>query len=186
MMQTAQAFARNHRRPRTGLLLDRSALRGVLLKRIVNSVVLKIGNVLPDQPTQVLFVEWDHVSEQLASATTHPAFGDTVLPGRRDARPLRLQTRVLEEVDEVGIELCVIVQDDVSVGTHFGKRLTQLLHDPICVRARGDVVVQKFAALMLDDEEAVKQLKGRRRHCEELERRDRFAVIRQEGQPTLD
>ncbi len=45
--------------------------------------------------------------------------------------------------------------------------------------------MQNLAAVVLDDEEAVEQLKGHRRHSEEVERHDHFAVIRQEGQPTL-
>ena len=82
MMQTAQTRAGDYRRLRLRLLLDGPALRGVFVERVVNAVLLKVGNVFPNQPTQVPFVERDHVIEQLASTTSHPAFGDAILPGR--------------------------------------------------------------------------------------------------------
>ena len=122
MMQTAEARAGDYCRLGTRLFLYWPAPRGVFVERVVNAVLLKVGNVFPDQPTQVPFVERDHVIEQLASTTSHPALGDAILPGRCDARSLGFQTRRLEEVDDAGIELCVTIQDDVAVGIRFGKR----------------------------------------------------------------
>ena len=88
----------------------------------MNAILLKVVDVFSEQPTQVPFVERDHVIEQLASTTPHPAFGDAILPGRCDARSLGLETGRLEEVDDVGIELCVTILEDVAVRIRFGKR----------------------------------------------------------------
>lgn len=43
MMYTAQAWAGDYRRLRTRLLLDRPALRGVFVERVVNTVLLKVA-----------------------------------------------------------------------------------------------------------------------------------------------
>jgi hypothetical protein len=63
MMETAQASAGEHRRFRARLLLDRPAIRCVLAETIVNTVLVKIGNVIADQASQVLFVQRNHVIE---------------------------------------------------------------------------------------------------------------------------
>ena len=48
-----------------------------------------------------------------------------------------------------------------------------------------DVEVQDPAASVLDDEEAVEQLEGHRRHGEEVEGDDHLAVILEKGKPAL-
>jgi hypothetical protein len=63
MMETAQASAGKHRRFRARLLLDRPTIRCVLAETIVNTVLVKIGNIIADQASQVLFVQRNHVIE---------------------------------------------------------------------------------------------------------------------------
>jgi hypothetical protein len=46
-----------------------------------------IGNVFSNEPTQMAFIQWDDMVEDLATGAPHPAFRDSVLPGCRDARP---------------------------------------------------------------------------------------------------
>jgi hypothetical protein len=48
----------------------------------VDAVALKVVDVFSQQPSQVLFVEWDHMVEQLSPTASHPPFGDAVVPGR--------------------------------------------------------------------------------------------------------
>ena len=57
-------------------------------------------------------------------------------------------------------EFRIVVQDDITIRTSLGKRLTQLLHDPLGGRLTSDVEVQDFTALMLDHEEAIEESKG--------------------------
>src|ERR1700730_10617720 len=52
-------------------------------------------------------------------------------------------------------------------------------------RVLSHVEVQNLPAFVRDDEEAVQQLECYRWHCQEVERNDHFAVIGEEGQPTL-
>ena len=185
MMQAAQAWAGDDRRLRTRPLLDRPAQRRVFGERVVDAVALKVVDVFSQQPSQVLFVEWDHMVEQLSPTASHPPFGDAVLPGRSDARPLRLEPRILEEVDDVSVEFGVPIEDDVAIRSGFGKRFAQLLDDPCRIGVSGDVAMQNPATVMVDDEEAVEQLKRRCGHGEEVEGGDGLAVIPQESRPSL-
>ncbi len=81
MMQTTQTGAGNYLRLRTRLLLDRPAIRGVLAQRVMNTVLLEVGDVFPDQPPQVPFVDRNHMVQQLPPTASHSAFRDAVLPG---------------------------------------------------------------------------------------------------------
>ena len=141
MMETAQARARNHRRLGRRLLLNWPAIRSVLVEGVVNPIFAIIADVISDQPPKMLFVERNHVVEYLSATRSHPAFGDTVLPGSLHAGLLWLQTRGFQEGDDFRVELRVAVQDDVTIRTSFGEGLTQLLDDPLRSRVSGNVEV---------------------------------------------
>ena len=81
---------------------------------------------------------------QAATATGRAphALCDSILPRCLNTRPLRLQTGCLQECDHIGIEFRVVVQDGKTTRTSLGKRLTQLLHDPLGGRMTSDVEVQ--------------------------------------------
>ena len=130
MMQTTQARAGNHRCPRLRFLLDWPAIRSVFVKRVVNAVLLKVSDVFSHQPPQMSFVERDHVIEQLAATTSDPTFRDAVLPRRCDARPLGLESCRLEEVDNIGIEFGVAIEDDVTVRACPRKRFLAVVGRP--------------------------------------------------------
>jgi hypothetical protein len=97
-------------------------------------------------------------------------------------RPVALRKSTTSALN---VEFGVPIEDDVSIWSDFGKRFAQLLDDPFRIGVSGDVAMQNPATVMVDDEEAVEQLKGHRRNGEEVERSDRFAVIPQESRPTL-
>ncbi len=63
MMETAQALARKHGRVRTGLGLNRPAIRRILAETVVNAVLVKIANVITHQASQMLFVQRNHLVE---------------------------------------------------------------------------------------------------------------------------
>jgi hypothetical protein len=70
-----------------------------------------------------------------------------------------------------------------GVGVLLWWRFTQLLDDPLRSRMAGHVEVQDLPTSVRDDEKAVEQLEGHRRHREEVEGHEHFAVILEEGQP---
>ena len=151
----------------------------------MDAVVVVIVQVVMDQPAEMFFIQRDDMVEDLAAATSDPAFGDTVLPGCLRARSLGCQTRRIQERDNIRIELRVAIQNDVAVRASLGKGLTQLLYDPLGSRMTGDVEVQDPSTRMLDDEEAVKQTERHCRHSEEVERNDHLAMVLKKREPAL-
>ena len=87
------------------------------------------------------FVQRDDMVQDLSPATSNPSFRRSILPGRLDACPLRLQTRRLQKADDRGIEFRIAVQDHVTVWASFRKALPQLLDDPLRTRMSSDVEV---------------------------------------------
>ena len=66
-------------------------------------------------------------------------FRGSILPGRSDARPLRLQTRRPQERDDSGIEFRVAVQAHITVWANFRESFAQLLDDPLRTRMSSNV-----------------------------------------------
>ena len=81
MMQPAESFRNEDgtRSPRT-----RSVVRRSLPKPQVRPVFLVVADVIGQKPLQVLFIERDHVVQQIAPTTLDPALGYTVLPRTRE------------------------------------------------------------------------------------------------------
>ena len=128
------------------------------------------------------FVQRDDMIEDLAPATTDPAFRYSVLPWRLHARLLGLHTRRLQEGHHPGVELRVTIEDRVAIRAGLWERLAHLLDDPRRRRVTGDVEMQDLPSPMLDDEEALQQLERHRGHGEEVEGNDHLAMILEEGQ----
>ena len=63
MMETTQSRVGKHCRFRTGLGLNRPASRRILAETVVNAVLVKIGNVITHQASQMLFVQRNHMVE---------------------------------------------------------------------------------------------------------------------------
>ena len=151
----------------------------------MNPIFMEVRDVVTEQASDVLFVQRNDVVQDLSPAAADPSFRDAILPGRLDARLPGLQTRCLQKGDDIAIEFRIAVEHDVTIWACFGKRLPQLLHDPLGSRMAGHVAVQNLASRMLDDEETVEQLERNRRHGEKVECHDHFAVILQKGKPTI-
>ncbi len=185
MMQPAQSRIGNHLDLPCRFDFDGPTQRCVLVKRIVNAILLIVGDVFADQPPQVAFVERNDMVEKFSATTSHPAFGDAVLPRRGNTRPFRLNARRLQERDDFGVELRISIEDDIAVGDGLGKGFTQLLDDPFGTRMGSDVGVKNLTSTMLDDKEAIEQLECHGRDGEEVKRHDYLALIREESPPTL-
>jgi hypothetical protein len=80
MMQTTQASVGNQERLGRRLALGGTSMRGVLFQRIVNGVVIVVTHIVADQSAKMLLVQRDDMVEDLAPATSDPAFRDSILP----------------------------------------------------------------------------------------------------------
>ena len=105
MMESAQAGVGDYDRIRRRLRLHWAPTRRVLLQRIVSAILVVIAHVITNEPSQVLFVQRDHLVEDLAATTAHPAFRHPVLPRRPNARSFWFQTSRLQKSDDVGVKL---------------------------------------------------------------------------------
>src|SRR5437762_12466171 len=92
MMETADARERNHPRSVAWIVFSGTPIGSVLAEPIVRAVLMVIANVVPKQSSQVLFVQRNHMVQQLPAAASDPSFSHSVLPGRFAARPFGLQS----------------------------------------------------------------------------------------------
>jgi len=67
----------------------------------------------------------------------------------------------------------------------LGKCFAQLLNHPGAARMFGDIAVEDSPTAMRNDEKAVENAEGERRHSEEVHSCNRFTMNAQEGRPLL-
>ena len=89
VMQPAEAPLRNDRRARAFWRRSQPATRCLFGEPEVRAIVVVVGHVLGEHPTEMALVQHDDVVEQLAAHAADPAFGYAVLPGAAVRRPLR-------------------------------------------------------------------------------------------------
>ena len=65
--------------------------------------------------------------EKLSATTSHPSLCQSVLPWRLNARTLELQTGAFQERHHLGIELRIVVQNDVPILSRSREGLAELL-----------------------------------------------------------
>ena len=87
----------------------------------MDPVIVVEVDVIANQASEMWFVQYDDVVEDLAAAASDPALRSTVLPWRLDTGALRLETGCLQEVHHIGIEFRIVVQDDISIRTSLGE-----------------------------------------------------------------
>ena len=115
MMKTAQPGTGDHHRRRRRAVLDGTLVRRVFTECIMNPVLVVIRDVFSHEPAKMAFIQRDDMVEDFPANTSDPAFRDSILPGRLHARSFRLQSRRLQERDHFGIELRVVIQNDVTI-----------------------------------------------------------------------
>ena len=122
-------------------MLDWPPVGGVFFEGIVNAIFVMIVHVITDQSAKMLFIQRDDIDmvQDLAAATSYPALGNAILPGRLDACPLGSQTRRLQEQEDLSVEFRIPVQNHVTVWSNVREGFTQLLDHPLRSRMSSDV-----------------------------------------------
>jgi hypothetical protein len=92
-----------------------------------------------------------------------------------------LDAEAFHRVDHLLIEGGRRVEDQVTGDRIAWKGLAQLLDNPRSGRVFGDTAAQDSAPIMSDNEEAVKDAKGQRRHGKEVHRSNGLTVIAQKS-----
>lgn len=145
MMKTADSRERNHLRSVAWVVLNGTPIGSILAEPVMSSVPMLLANIVPNQPTQVLFVQRNHMVQQLPAAASDPSFRHPVLPGRFSACALGLCANGAQHAQHLGLELYVAIQDHVSVWSRIREGFAQLLDDPVRVRVSGHVEMQNPA-----------------------------------------
>ena len=126
----AQAWQCNQPHISRRLWLDRPSIGRVLIQRIVNPVLLVIADVVADEAAKVLFIQRDHMIENVSAAAPDPTFCGSVLPGRLNARPLWFKSGGLQEGNNICVEDRVAIQDDVAIRSLRRERLRAVAARP--------------------------------------------------------
>ena len=160
MLQTAHPQFRDNFRPLGRPTFNQSPSWRVLMERVVNPILVIVGHVIPNQPSQMLFIQRSDTIEQITPTASHPTFRDPVLPGRLNARALGLKPRRPQELDHSAVELGIMVQNGETVWTSLWKGLPQLLPDPFSIWVSCNIEVQNSSSSMLYYKEAVQEPEG--------------------------
>ena len=131
------------------------------------------------------FMQYDHVIQQVPSATPNPTLGDSVLPRTAKGCSHGLASQTRGKGDHVAAELRIMIEQQKVVGRRVWPGLSQLLHDPETVRISRHVQAQNSAAVVADDEETIQDPEGERRNGKEVHGRNGLAVVAKKAKPAL-
>src|SRR5262245_5626574 len=114
MMQTTNARC-THDLGGSGLTsFDRPFLRRLLLQAIMNAIFVIIVEVISNEPTQMGFVQHDHVVQEFSTTASHPALCHTILPRAAISRANQLAAEAVQLRGDFSPELGVAVEDQVG------------------------------------------------------------------------
>src|SRR5205814_8828317 len=82
----------------------------VLREPKMRPVLVIVVQVRRRQPFEMPLIQDDHMVQQVASATSHPALSDTVLPRTAKGRSSWLASHVPHSRNHLGCKLCVSVE----------------------------------------------------------------------------
>src|SRR5215831_32150 len=102
MMQAADARCTHDLGGPTRPSLGNTESWRILLQGIMNAIVVVIPEVISNQPTQMGFVQDDHVVQQFPATTSHPALRQAVLPGTAISRSDQLAAEVFQHRGDWG------------------------------------------------------------------------------------
>ena len=131
-------------------------------------VLMVVAYIFSHKPFQVSLVEDNNVIEQVSSAASHPSLRDTVLPRAAIRGTHRLASQLPDRRHHIAAKLRVAIKEQESVHRRVGPRFSHLLHDPGGRGVACHIEMQNLAPLMADNEEAVQETKGDRRHRESI------------------
>src|SRR5260370_18738748 len=97
--------------------------------------------------------------QQVSTAASHPALGDSVLPRASERSSDGVQPQCFYDIVRCLSEFCITIQDQGFVIRIIGKSFAQLLGDPESGRMSSDVAVNNTSAVMGNHEEALQDSK---------------------------
>ena len=137
------------------------------------------------QPFEMPLIQDDHVIKQVASATSHPALRNTVLPRTAKDRSSWLAPHVLHSRNHLGSKLCVAVEWQESVRLFVGPCFSQLPYNPKRMGISRHIEAQDLTPVVADNEKAVQNTKREHWDGEEVHRSNGLTMVSEERQPSF-
>ena len=151
----------------------------------MRAVLMVVADVFREQPLQMPFIHRDDVIQQVTAAALHPPFRHTVLPWTLKRSSDRSHAQGANRRRNLESIFVVSVKDQEPGSRSERECFPQLLNNPKACRLLGDVEMENVPTVVADDEQAVDPTERDRGNCEEVHRRNRFAMIAKESQPSL-
>ncbi len=98
MVQTAKVRDGDRFASSRSAWLYRSSLGRVFVERIMDTVLVIVTDVVANQPEQMIFIQDNHMVQQLPAAAPDPALRDAILPGTSKAGSDQLAAQVFEHL----------------------------------------------------------------------------------------
>jgi hypothetical protein len=88
-----------------------AAYRSLLAQSEIGSVIVAIANVLGHQPSEMAFIEHDHMVKQISTTRTDKAFCHAILPGALDAGSFGFYSKAPDRLNNAVIKVTAAVED---------------------------------------------------------------------------
>ena len=184
MMQTAKARKGDDVAIRRGAPLRPSVCRRFFPQAKVRPVFVMIADVAVQKPSQVVFIEYDDMVEQITPARPNKSFCNAVLPWTLVTRSFRLETETLDGFYYLAVEIRGAIKNQIPGCAIVGEGLSQLLRHPGARGMPRGIEMKNPSSLMRNHEETVQHTKGERRHGEEVHRCKGVTMVAQERRPS--
>jgi len=181
-MQSADSFVRKDATASHG---TSSSARRSFPQSQMRAIIVVVANVFGEQPLQMAFVHRDDMVQQIMPAALDPPFRHAILPRTLERCPDRSHVQGSNGHGNLKSVFAVSIKYQKTGSRSERECLPQLLNDPEACRMFGHVEVQDAPTIVTDHEEAVDHAEGDRRHREEVHRGNRFAMVPEEGHPSL-
>jgi len=145
--------------------------------RIVDSVFVIVGDVIPDQTAQMHVIENDHMIQKISATASDPAFRDSILPRTCRTNACGFHAARCQHIGHLCAELAITIQDRVAARTRFRKCFPQLLRYPGAGWVFRDIEIKDPASIVFADEEAIQDSEPEGRHGKEVHGHDDVPVI---------
>ena len=93
--------------------------------------------------------------EQFSTHAADPTFRCSILPRAPDTGAQRFEITGSQGLEDVVSELCIMIEQHISMRAGKRECVSQLLHDPIACGMEGNVKVQNAPAIVFNREEAI-------------------------------
>src|SRR5215472_49576 len=151
----------------------------------MRTIFVVIAKVILGQTPKMACIDNDDVIEQFVTKAAHPALGNSVLPWTLIARPHGIYSTGVQEFEHDIAKFLIAIEDDIVLVRAAGQGFTKLLNHPATGRMLGAVEMKDFAAVVMDQKQAIQNPEIECDDGEQIHPDDHLPVIVEERPPAL-